>query len=176
MTKKRKKKTTTTKTFNWGVAVGLLLAFLAGGVIGAVVERERVLNTSDETAAASAQSASWFTRDLANCAPLQRWSASRAATNAALLRGAADWGASRATLVQQSSEGTAALQSLLPLVTPAGRDDIQSLIAHEGKVRAALADASSVAAYSASLAKLDSEQTTQSTSVLARAVQYCPPS
>jgi hypothetical protein len=171
MVKKQKK---TNKAFNWGVAVGLLLAFLAGGVIGAVVERERVLNARDENAAAPAQSAAWFST-VAACAPLRRWTASGAAADAALLGGAADWGASRATLVQQSSEGRAALQSLLPLGTPTGRAEIQSLIAHEDKVRAALTKASSVEEFAASLEKLDSERTTQGKRFLAGSAGYCPP-
>jgi hypothetical protein len=177
--------TVTTATLKWGIAAALLVTFLFGGLVGALVERERVLSEGSERGAASAQTsedvasaqtpADWFDgTDTTVCVPLRRWQASVSAADVALLAGATDWDASRATLLQQNAEGTAALRSLLPFVSPTGTAEIQWLIAYYGDARTALKGASSEAEYLASLEARKYERKTRNVGILTQAVAFCP--
>jgi hypothetical protein len=67
----------------------------------------------------------------------------------------------------------AAYRALLPLANPAGKVELQFLLAHQKQLSAAVQEASSAAKYLEAQKKLTSARVTRDIAILAQAPKHC---
>jgi hypothetical protein len=165
---------------NGRIAFVVFVAFLVGGVAGAVAEHERVAHkkkSAGGTTTTTVVTVDWFgSQKPAACPALRRYATAATTAYKATLAKNAPWATTSATLAQQNSEIAAAFTSLVPMANPAGAPEIQYMITYENQLTAAIKKAASLTAYKQSEASLTTARASSDGVILGAAANSCPAS
>jgi hypothetical protein len=167
---------------NWRVVVTVIVAFVIGAGGGAVAEHVRLKNASDKPGATATTSAGnnanpaandWFgAKATQACPALKNWTAAGAASGKAF-RMTGAWTAKRAALVAAIKDAGAAYSALEPFANPAGKAELQFLVAHQEAVNNAVAKASSLPVFDQARKKLQSPRAQRDFAIVGVAARRC---
>jgi hypothetical protein len=160
---------------NRPVVVAVAVAIVLGIATGAFAEHNRVKNQGDKTPTSTTRpvATGFFGANAAAACPgLKNWNSAAVAAYVALVK-KGDWNKIRAELTPQIPKAQAALRSLIPVATPAGKAALEYVITFHDRLVIAAEDADSADAVFKRLDQLKTTQFTQDIAVISRETSNC---
>jgi hypothetical protein len=165
---------------SWRLVLAVVVAFAIGGVLGTLVERERVKDdktasatTTTSTTSATIPAADWFgSNSTEACPALKQWQTSATAAYTALAK-AGSWDANRAEVRQEIDAAKTAYGSLESLANAEGKAGLQRLIDQQDRLSSAAPSAATPAEYLQEQRTLTTPQVHSDVAAIAAAMTVC---